>query len=327
MIGTLASQEFWILFSSKWYVFACQAWKQLIPVTVIARSSWEALRGKIPVTVFLLREAQRCDWNDKSNTPEHCTSNPLLDSNNIIAWRNMILKRLVTRDRKKKKKPMTARDVTGFYIFSPPRNRATSSAFWGSFLITQWTWRKGKNPLENIQKTSSGDGGLEIADCCRLSWSNVSWAVVILQHKVLYWNPDESPCRTWKLQSVQCLLQALVLGNQSWRPQIVIACVQITAEPLHRNFCHLNISLRIEGIFCGLSLQELRKQSRNEQARREMGWELAVHLWFYGPESGTDLRERRRRFCSGNWCGVSRGFFSPFFPVGCQYFYAKMNHL
>ena len=64
-------------------------------------------------------------------------------------------------------------------------------------------------------------------------------------------------------------------------------------------------SLRIEGIFQGLSVQDLRRQSRNEQAQRELGWEVAEDFWFCSTDRGTDFREKRHGFCSRN----------PFLPV------------
>ena len=49
---------------------------------------------------------------------------------------------------------MTARDVTGFYAFSLPGNRAIFSTFWGDFLtnLRRQPGDKKKKTLEKIQK-------------------------------------------------------------------------------------------------------------------------------------------------------------------------------
>ena len=55
-----------------------------------------------------------------------------------------------------KKKNTTARDVTGFYAYFSPANRAIFSTSWGDFL-TKWRRKPGekrKNPVEKTQKKS-----------------------------------------------------------------------------------------------------------------------------------------------------------------------------
>ena len=65
-----------------------------------------------------------------------------------------------------KKKPMTARDVTGFFAFSLSRNRAIFSRFWGDSLLNYTGKLRGKEKrtLEKIQKTQCRKFP-EIPDC------------------------------------------------------------------------------------------------------------------------------------------------------------------
>ena len=68
---------------------------------------------------------------------------------------------------------MTARDVTGFCAFSPLRNWAIFSTFWGDFLTTLHIQpgEKGKIHCGEVKKIQ-WRWHPEIADFCPLSWSN-----------------------------------------------------------------------------------------------------------------------------------------------------------
>ena len=67
---------------------------------------------------------------------------------------------------------MTARDVTGFCFFSPPRNRATFSSHFRAISLLHYTKnleKKEKIPGENSPQKSNGDGApkLQISVPCR----------------------------------------------------------------------------------------------------------------------------------------------------------------
>ena len=61
-----------------------------------------------------------------------------------------------------------ARDVTGFYAFSPPGNRAIFSTFWGYLLTEKKTRKREKSTGENSKKASGeGTPKLQISVPCR----------------------------------------------------------------------------------------------------------------------------------------------------------------
>ena len=77
------------------------------------------------------------------------------------------------------RRTLTARDVTGFQVISPPGNPAIFSTFGGDFLNRLETWReksKKKKRLERFEKTQWRRCP-EFADFCPLLWLNVSWRI------------------------------------------------------------------------------------------------------------------------------------------------------
>ena len=102
-------------------------------------------------------------------------------------------------------KNMTARDVTGFFVFSPPGNRAIFPSFWGDFL-TKLHRKPGESNGENSEK-SSGDGApkSQISVPCRsrkrpdkkdmtakLLEKQVRQGIVDRQQEKLPWRPKSS---------------------------------------------------------------------------------------------------------------------------------------
>ena len=67
---------------------------------------------------------------------------------------------------------------------------------------------------------------------------------------------------------------------------------RVGAEPLKRIFLPQKYT---KGIFRN-SFSEFRTQSRNEQAQREPGWEVAMGFGYCGTDSGTDFPERQGSF-------------------------------
>ena len=74
-------------------------------------------------------------------------------------------------------KTMTATDVTGFDAIFSTGFFATFSRFWGARLtkLHREPGEKAKNPVESLQWRRRP----EIADFCPLSWSNVSWEILL----------------------------------------------------------------------------------------------------------------------------------------------------